>query len=479
VRTFAEIQADREATKTKLRRLHDEIEGIYARASADQNRKLTSGEAERIERLNAAIDKGSDELTKLDDEYRDALRDGVEGGTLAGESGHDTGARVPSARTGRPETREARGRIDAMHRDGLIGDEPARRLTALVERDRMGLTAQMVSAAGDPEYARAFAKLLADPINGHRSFSAKELDAFQRAEAVRSIQVGGGDSVGGYLIPTHLDPAVILSNDGTINPLRAIARVVTLPSPGPNEWNGVTSAGIVAGYAAELAEVGDDSPTFAGPNIPVHKAHAFVQASIEATQDIAGLAADLQVMFRDARDRLEAEKFTLGDGSGEPEGFLFALEAATNSHLEVTTQGQFSAGDVYKLTEALAPRWRARSRFAASVTTLNAIEQMETPNGAKQFPSLPDSLVRRPAHEVSDMPALEQATNATNSMLVYGDFSQFVIVDKMGATIEFIPHLFGTTNSRPIGARGWYLHFRNGSKMILPNAFRLLVDPTA
>ena len=70
-------------------------------------------------------------------------------------------------------------------------------------------------------------------------------------------------------------------------------------------------------------------------------------------------------------------------------------------------------------------------------------------------------------------------TTTVDNLLVFGDFSNFVIVDKPGSTsIEFIPHLFNTSNNLPDGRRAWYMHFRNGSDSVNDLAFRLLQDKT-
>jgi HK97 family phage major capsid protein len=66
-----------------------------------------------------------------------------------------------------------------------------------------------------------------------------------------------------------------------------------------------------------------------------------------------------------------------------------------------------------------------------------------------------------------------------NYMLVFGDFSQYVIADRVGMTVEFIPHLVQHSSgydsaSRPTGQRGWYAHYRVGAGVTLPAAFRML-----
>jgi HK97 family phage major capsid protein len=58
--------------------------------------------------------------------------------------------------------------------------------------------------------------------------------------------------------------------------------------------------------------------------------------------------------------------------------------------------------------------------------------------------------------------------------LLYGDFSRFVIVDRVGLSVDVIPHLFGT-NHRPTGQRGLYAFWRNGSKVVDANAFQALL----
>jgi HK97 family phage major capsid protein len=73
---------------------------------------------------------------------------------------------------------------------------------------------------------------------------------------------------------------------------------------------------------------------------------------------------------------------------------------------------------------------------------------------------------------------LDAAATANNYLLLYGDFGQNVIVDRIGSTLELVPHLFGS-NRRPTGQRGALLWFRTGSNVVVPQAFRLLNIATA
>ena len=74
-------------------------------------------------------------------------------------------------------------------------------------------------------------------------------------------------------------------------------------------------------------------------------------------------------------------------------------------------------------------------------------------------------------------PALEWTTMATASSTgtkwaLYGDFrAGFTIADRIGMTVEIVPHLFGATR-RPTGERGVFAYWRTGSKVVVPEALR-------
>jgi HK97 family phage major capsid protein len=79
----------------------------------------------------------------------------------------------------------------------------------------------------------------------------------------------------------------------------------------------------------------------------------------------------------------------------------------------------------------------------------------------------------------SDDAPTTQTTTALDSEVLLGDFSQYVIVDRPGGmSVEYIPHLFNTSNNLPDGRRAWYATWRNGADVTNVDAFRLLVDKT-
>lgn len=335
--------------------------------------------------------------------------------------------------------------------------------------------------AGDPAYERAFAKLLTGE-RGHLLWTAEEGDAYRAVEQLQSERAMGIGALatGGAMVPMTLDPAIMLTSGGSTNPLRQLARVVQTTG---DAWHGVTSAGVTAEWKAEAAQAADASPTLAQPKIPVHLGDAFVPYSYEAEGDAANLGAELGKLLADAADQLTAAAFTNGTGSGQPTGLVTALAAATGSKVDPATAETLATTDLYKVQNALPPRFQAGATWQASLAVINALRQFETGNGAVVFPGLQESspsLLGRPVHENSALPGVPNpaATAAGVGTLVYGDIAAaFTIVDRIGSTVEHIPNLFGA-DGRPTGQRGLMLWFRTGSDLVVPNAVRTLTIPT-
>ncbi|WP_264992882.1 phage major capsid protein [Mycobacterium montefiorense] len=339
-------------------------------------------------------------------------------------------------------------------------------------------TQRYAAAAGSEHYERAFAKLLANPTHGHLTWTPDEADAYRAVAAVQAEQraMSTSDAAGGYMIPLTLDPAVIITSSGSVNPLRQISRVVQITT---DNWNGVTSAGVSAEWTAEAAEVADASPTLGQPSIPVYRGDAFVPFGFEVEGDAVGFMQELGKLLVDGADQLTAAAYTVGTGSGQPTGVITSLvaSAGTVPLITPTTPETFAASDAYNVQNALPPRFQPKASWTANLSILNLARQFETASGSLKFPGLqfnPMILLGRTAYENSNMDgAFDAAATANNYLLAYGDFANFVIVDRVGSTLELVPHLVGS-NRRPTGQRGALLWFRTGSNVVVPQAFRLL-----
>jgi len=372
-------------------------------------------------------------------------------------------------------TRDAAMRVVDRHiRDGRLAERGAELVESAMHSGtpfEQSWTRRWTIATGSEAYERAFAKMLTGP-HGHLAWTREESDAWRAVAAVQAEQraMGLTDAAGGFMVPFHLDPAITLTSDGSVNPLREISRVVQTAS---NAWNGVTSAGVTAEWTAEAAEVADASPTLDQPNIPVHKGDAFVPFSYEIGQDAVAFLSELTTLLRDAADQLTATAFTTGSGNGQPKGVLTALWE-TPGPVVHSDGAELAADDIFAVQNALPPRFQPRAVWNANLTTLNIARQFETSNGALKFPELqsnPPMLLGRRVYENSNMDAAE------GDVLLYGDFAAgFTIVDRIGSTLELVQNLFGE-HGRPTGQRGALLWFRTGSDVVVPNAFRVLNVP--
>jgi HK97 family phage major capsid protein len=347
-----------------------------------------------------------------------------------------------------------------------------RHIEMLMERTQQsqpGEVARMVLTTGSPVYRRAFGKSLAGaPLSG---------------EEQRALSLGA--TTGGQAVPFTLDPTIIPTSNSVVNPARALARVETIS--GSNTWNGVSSGAITATRVAEVTAATDNTPTMAAPTATVTKAHAFVPFSIEVQEDWGALEAEMGRLFQDAKDDEEGAAFVTGSGAGvNPQGFVTGTTntVAASSGLTVT------AANLYALEAALPPRFRPNESFVANRGIYNIVRGIDTAGGAALWLYISQGLVTqapgpgntgatllgRGAWEASAMQAT--VVNATKLAIV-GDFRYFLIVDRIGMTVELIPHLFGAAQGNlPTGQRGLYAYWRNTSKVLSANAFVALTGTT-
>jgi HK97 family phage major capsid protein len=330
--------------------------------------------------------------------------------------------------------------------------------------------ARQVLVTSSPAYLRAWSKMAR---NAQHTLSADEVRAINEVNAFRAMSLT--DNAGGYLVPFQLDPTVIITSAGSRNDIRLKARQVVATG---DTWNGVSSGAVSWSWDAEAAQVSDDSTTFAQPSIPVYKAAGFVPISIEALQDEQNVAAEVAKLLAFGKDSLEATAFATGDGSGKPTGIVTAL-TGTGSEINAAADDTFAIGDVYTIQGSLPARYRPQASWLANNLIYNKIRQFDTSGGGGFWTNLnydrPPQLLGRDALEAEAMDGTLTTSGAvSNFVLIFGDFSNYVIADRIGMSVDFIPHLFSTSNNRPTGQSGWYAHYRVGADSVNDDAFRML-----
>ncbi|MFL5782447.1 MAG: phage major capsid protein [Thermoleophilaceae bacterium] len=418
----------------------------------------------------------ADAVEEITDEQRAYLQRQYERGSF--ESGAEfpvPGRPTPAAGATTPRD-EALRAVDARTNDGTLNSRAADSIESVIRRDSLGVDAEYIAAVSDPLYEEGFRKLLMYGDGAVLRMSPEEQKAVQRvaqAESVRAMLEGTG-SAGGWGLPIAVDPSIQLSSNGSINPVRELASVRTMTT---RELRLVASDGTTASYAAEGAEVGDNSPTLTQPVLTAQRAHSFIPFSYELGDDWSSLRQELQKLLADAKDQLEVEKFLTGAGAGsnEPVGLLSigtSGSLTTSQRVQTGSVATLAATDAYLLKQALPARFIPNASFVFHPNTLDSFYRF-VGGGGSEPPLMVErdgKLLGKTAYEWS---TLGTGTTTGTKLGVYGDFSKFVIGDRAGLSVELVGSLVGP-NHRPVGMRGIYAIWRNDSRVAVPNAFRYL-----
>lgn len=475
-RSISEIRDDLEENAYSKNKLTVEVDVIDGRIDKEGD-KARDGLQQRLGDLRSAIRKHDQREQLLRDEYADVLRDGVRSGRFASEGGDGATADLNwrSAESHQESRRRSDidGALRAMSRcekfDGFSNESAIRVEKMLKTTDRDGVDARYIASIGDPDYETAFWKVLPNPTTGHLSFTPREAEAMRRvrlAEQERAMMDSIG-SAGGFGLPLTVDSGIVLTNVGALSPLREISRVETIST---YTWRGVSSDGVVAGFGAEASEALDNSPVLVQPSLTVQKGFAFIPFSFEFGQDYPSAQAELITLLQDARLVVEATKLLLGTGVNEPVGILGGVAGSltTTQRVQTATTATLAYADWWTLKQAIPVRFLPDSTVVWNPITGDTAYQL-SPAGSTTLALLMPGGRLGPIAGLETRQLSTLATGATTGtkVAIAGNFKKgFLIADRVGAQVEFIPQLFGAATRYPTGQRGLYLWFRVGSTTI-------------
>jgi HK97 family phage major capsid protein len=322
-----------------------------------------------------------------------------------------------------------------------------------------------ILTASSPEYIRAWSKAFRTGVRtGQPDVTA--LQVLQRAASLT-------DASGGYAVPVPIDPTLIVNTDGNVNPIRSLATVKNVTT---NKFKVINVGAVSASYDDEAEEVSDDTPTWGADEISVHTGRGFIPFSLEISMDYPGFMGDIQMLLRESKDDLEAQKFVLGSGTGEPTGIVTAL-TGTSYVVASGTADTFALADIYAMDTALPARWASNASWLANKAIYSSIRQAGGANLDDFWVGLrdgrPSSLLGYTPYDASYMDGVVNATQ-DNYVAILGDFRWYWIAERIGMSMELIPHMFGATARRPTGQRGVFAWWRNGADVVAHRAFRML-----
>lgn len=318
---------------------------------------------------------------------------------------------------------------------------------------------------GSDAYRSAFRSWLKSASKGNAPvLSPAEVDAVRASMSLTSAN-------GGYALPTLLDPTLIKTGTKTKNPIRRIARVEQGMA---DKWNGVTSGNVTTYWKGEGSAFTDGSPTFGGVQVDAAMLTAYVTGSYEIFGD-TNLLTQLPGLIGEAIDMTEGVGFVSGSGSDAPYGIITAVSGTAGSLVTATTRGTFSSAssaDTLAMFNALPSRYEDSATWVMNKATyLTVAQQVVGTTGVRVVDiTNRDIILDMPVVRAS---SVTSTTTSGNILAVLGDFSQYIIYDRLGVNVEFIQNVVDG-DGLPVGKRGLVAYKRVGANVSDVNAFRLL-----
>jgi HK97 family phage major capsid protein len=344
-------------------------------------------------------------------------------------------------------------------------------------KEEQAQAAELWLALSNPHYAEAFRNVLRFPGEfmggggtGFETLTDEQRQAWRDVrtnELCRSAFSEASGAAGAFAIPLDLHPDIILTNSGSANPFRKLARNVVATT---NVAEFVTSAGSTANWLAEGTAVADTTPTLGQLAITHYKEAVWIFGSFEVLQDTA-LGTQVPALIADAKDRLEVVAFTTGTGSAQPFGII------THGTSDATT-GVLTAAMVYALHQSLPPRFRAgdmaKPVWLANVAIINALRQLPSFTGSvtsmvndNQADSIPEVL----SIDIMECSAMDSSNAISgHKNLAILDMNSFIITNRQPELLLYEPLFKDQATGRPAGQAGWFSWSRTGSDLTTATA---------
>ncbi len=291
-------------------------------------------------------------------------------------------------------------------------------------------------------------------LEGYRAYKAGFVAYMRKGERLtaeeRKAMSVGSDPDGGYTVVPDVSGRMVKRVYET-TPMRQVASVVTI---GTDRLEGFNDLGEgVAGWVGETqARPATATPQLGKWEIPVHELYAFPQVTQKLLDDsmfdIEGWLAD---KTSDKFARTENAAFLTGDGTLKPRGILSYPTAATADasrawgtfqHILTGTDGSFGTttngtDKLIDLVYSLKAQYRQNANFMASRATVGAVRKLKDGQGNYAWqPSLSalsgGTILGFNVVEGEDMPAV-----AADSLSIgFGDFREtYQIVDRIGIRV--------------------------------------------
>jgi HK97 family phage major capsid protein len=353
--------------------------------------------------------------------------------------------------------------------------------TSTAEQNGKSFSQYVAITSAEP-YVSAFGKTLRYTNPGWDRTEARAVQVFREVRQHIEGRAAAESGSFGLAIPWLVDPTILVQVQDNAEILAA-CRQVTITT---DAWHGVSSPGATLTFKGEAAVDTDASVVLAQPTIPVYSAVGDFSGSLELFQDYPGLVDEVGSLFGSAYRDMVSNYTAVGAGTGSsvPLGLFTAMSSTTSpSHVTVHSAGTLAAGDVRAVFAALPERYQLNASWLMSPSMVQACAALAAPsvsNGLAPHdyvpasPGAPARLLGRPIVVSSYAPSFASATSGTFNWMVCGDFSRYLVVNRLGASLELIPQLRDQATARPSGSRAYFYQARWGAGPVDDLAFRLL-----
>lgn len=280
--------------------------------------------------------------------------------------------------------------------------------------------------------------------------------------------VEGTDQAGGFLVPEdyHVE---LIRKIATMATVRANARVVST-SRDIAKWPKVSytaddryTSGVRMTWTGESPASASThrvvDPVFGLYAIPIHTAMASMPLSNDFLEDsafdVVGVSSD---MLAEAFALGENDAFINGSGSGRPAGLLSSVDGDGPASVVSGTAATLTADGLVDLAYALPAQYERNAKWYMAKSTEKAVRKLKSTDNEYLWPIVssvgnfgpnPRDLLGFPTVREEAIPAVGAGTFP----IIYGDMMGYLVVDRVGFSIQRLSELYAETNITLLLAR--------------------------
>lgn len=294
---------------------------------------------------------------------------------------------------------------------------------------------------------------------------AKKGELALSADELKTMRMDS-DTAGGYLTNTEMDTQIIKTIT-EISPVRQVSRVKSI-SKKTLEIPKRTSIP-VATYEGEAASGNDDQSAYGNEQLTAYRQ----TVTVPFTMDLLGdsnfdLESEINADVAEAFAFGEGNKFVLGTGAKQPEGFLVNAGVVADARITAGS-GTIAGDDLLLLTGDLKVGYNPLYGFNRQ--TLAFLRTLKGSDGhylwqAGLAPGVPNTIGGEPYKVMQDMPSI--AVGALS--VIYGDFMRgYCITDRTGMVV-----IRDELTRKKFAIVELTFHRWNTGQVVLPEAFKAL-----